>query len=188
MDSQLNFYSSLVKGSPISEREKNIILSNLDLSNREIADKIFRTQASIRKFLNCEGIHRSKFQLAQIRKRVAENQQGGKNPNWKNGISKNHYHYKKSRAIKDRIKNICRNRVYRAIQNGTLISQPCNVCGSAENIEAHHWSYEIEKALQVEWLCKKHHILADQQRRAMETNFTQNRYESVPMDSEIVNN
>lgn len=176
METQLNFYSSLVKGSPISERERNIILSNLDLTNREIANKIFRTEASIRKFLNSEGIRRSKFQLANIRARIGASQTGEQNPNFKNWSSKFPYKYKKSRAIKDRLKNICRNRVYRAIQNGTLIPQPCNICGSNEKIEFHHWEYQIEKALEGEWLCKKHHIIADQQRRAIEANFTIERY------------
>ncbi len=174
MDTQLNFYSSLVKGSSISERERNIILSNLDLTNRELADMIFRTEASIRKFLNSEGVHRSKFQLAKIRERIGLAQRGENNPNWKSGISKNHYHYKKSRAIKDKIKIAAREKVRRAILKGELIPQACEICSKLENIEAHHWDYS--KPLEVQWLCKEHHIIADQQRRAIETNFTVERY------------
>jgi len=171
---QLNFYSSLVKGSSFSEREKNIILSNLYLSNREIADMIFRTEASIRKFLNSEGIHRSKFQLAKIRERIGLAQRGENNPNWKNGSSKFPYKYKKSRAIKDKIKIAAREKVRRAILKGELIPQACEICSNLENIEAHHWDYS--KPLEVQWLCKEHHIIADRQRRAIEVNFTVERY------------
>lgn len=174
INNQLNFYSSLVKGSSFSEREKNIILSNLYLSNREIADMIFRTEASIRKFLNSEGIHRNKFQLAKIRERIGLAQRGENNPNWKNGISKNHYHYKKSRAIKDKIKIAAREKVRRAILKGELIPQACEVCGKLESIEAHHFNYN--EPLEVQWLCKAHHIIADRQRRAIEVNFTVERY------------
>lgn len=173
---QLNFVSSLVRGYGFTEREENIILSNLSLSNREIGKMIFRTEASIRQFLNKKGIRRSKFQLAAIRSQVAENQKGEQNPNWKNGSSKFPYRYKKSRAIKDKIKILAREKVRRAILKGKLIPQPCEVCGKLENIEAHHWDYS--KPLEVNWLCKEHHIKADQQRRAIETNFTLSRYGS----------
>jgi hypothetical protein len=171
---QLNFFTSLVKGSPFSEREKNFILRNLESSNREIADKLNRTEASIRKFLNSEGIHRSKFQLERIRARIAENQKGEANPNWKNGSSKFPYLYKKKRATKDRLKNSARAKVYRAIRKGELIPQPCEICGKLDNIESHHWDYL--KPLEVQWLCKEHHIKADQQRRVIEANFTIERY------------
>jgi hypothetical protein len=45
--------------------------------------------------------------------------------------------------------------VYKAIQAGTLKRQPCQVCGSTSNIEAHHPDYS--KPLEVEWVCRKHH-------------------------------
>ena len=45
--------------------------------------------------------------------------------------------------------------VRRAIKNGTLIPQPCEVCGG-EKVEAHHEDYN--KRFDVMWLCRKHHI------------------------------
>lgn len=166
--SQLNFFIPLVKGTPLSEREKNFILSNLELTNKEIATQINRTESSVRKYLNTECIRRSEFQLERIRQRMAENQTGENNPNWKNGISKFPYFYKKKRALKDREKNAARAKVYRAVRSGELIPQPCAVCGNTENIEAHHWDYS--KPLEVQWLCREHHIIADQHRRNIEKN------------------
>lgn len=39
--------------------------------------------------------------------------------------------------------------------NGTLIPQPCRVCG-AEKVDAHHEDYS--KPLEVMWLCRTHHM------------------------------
>jgi hypothetical protein len=42
-----------------------------------------------------------------------------------------------------------------ALKNGTLLRQPCEVCG-ARRVDAHHDDYS--KPLAVRWLCRKHHI------------------------------
>lgn len=55
--------------------------------------------------------------------------------------------------------------VRRSIKNGTLVKQPCAVCGS-EDSESHHDDYS--KPLEVIWLCGPHHWLADEARRARE--------------------
>jgi len=44
---------------------------------------------------------------------------------------------------------------YRAILRGELDREPCQMCGCAENIQAHHWDYS--KPLDVVWLCVRHH-------------------------------
>lgn len=79
---------------------------------------------------------------------------GEHNPNWKNGISSNNYHYKKLQRERypDRIH--ARTVVYRAKKNGTLINKPCVICGDI-NVVAHHEDYS--KPLDVIWLCRKHH-------------------------------
>ena len=43
----------------------------------------------------------------------------------------------------------------RKIKQGVLIKQPCEVCGTNEDIQAHHDDYY--KPLDVRWLCRKHH-------------------------------
>ena len=60
---------------------------------------------------------------------------------------------RKSRS-KDPLKQIARNKVATAIENGTLNRYPCSKCG-AINSEAHHEDYS--KPLEVVWLCPKHH-------------------------------
>jgi len=41
-----------------------------------------------------------------------------------------------------------------ALKDGSLIRQPCEVCGSLHS-EGHHTDYS--KPLEVQWLCRKHH-------------------------------
>ncbi len=45
--------------------------------------------------------------------------------------------------------------VAKAIYNGELTRGACEVCGTTEQIEAHHPDYS--KQLEVEWLCRQHH-------------------------------
>ena len=42
-----------------------------------------------------------------------------------------------------------------AIRDGRLVRQPCEVCGTTENVQAHHDDYS--KPLDVRWLCFVHH-------------------------------
>ena len=45
--------------------------------------------------------------------------------------------------------------VNNAIRNGKLFKEQCDVCGTTENVEAHHEDYA--KPLNVRWLCSAHH-------------------------------
>lgn len=62
-------------------------------------------------------------------------------------------------------KDRARKLTYVAIRNGTLVKEPCFICGEDET-EAHHHDYK--KPLEVVWLCKKHHQEADKIRRKYE--------------------
>jgi hypothetical protein len=79
------------------------------------------------------------------------------NPNWKGGISKNHYFYTKKHRKKYPEQHKAHSRVARAIQSGKLIRPKyCQhqLCFETK-IFAHHISYEIPLA--VLWFCTKHH-------------------------------
>ena len=53
-------------------------------------------------------------------------------------------------------KKVAHSMVSSAIRTGRLIKQPCEICGTLENIQAHHEDYA--KPLDVRWLCQKHHM------------------------------
>ena len=46
--------------------------------------------------------------------------------------------------------------ISRAIKQGKLKRQPCEICGSTKSVCAHHDDYA--KPFDVRWLCQKHHI------------------------------
>lgn len=50
-----------------------------------------------------------------------------------------------------------RNKVGYMIRRGYWTKQPCEVCGSMDNLEAHHDSYAEAHWTTVRWLCKEHH-------------------------------
>jgi len=83
-------------------------------------------------------------------------QTGENNPNWKGGISEYKYRYKQRQEEKHPKKVRARRMVNSAVQTGKLQRGKCVKCGTEENIEAHHTDYD--KPLEVEWICKKHHI------------------------------
>lgn len=82
------------------------------------------------------------------------NQKLDKNHNWKGGISFNRYKYSKQYKENNPEKNNAHQKVHIAIKNGTIIKQPCKICGCI-NSQAHHNDYS--KPLEVVWLCAKHH-------------------------------
>ena len=98
---------------------------------------------------------------------ISQSQPGELNPNWKGGISKNNYHYKKLQVQRYPEKIKARDKVYRAVKSGKLEKQPCEVCGDPKS-EAHHYKgYKFP--LDVQWLCKKHHIA--EEKKTINNNF-----------------
>jgi hypothetical protein len=57
--------------------------------------------------------------------------------------------------VYDRNKVKARNLTKIAIGQGILKVRPCERCGFALGVEAHHEDYD--KPLEIVWLCKKHH-------------------------------
>ncbi len=92
-----------------------------------------------------------------LAKHEKHSQEGENNPNWKNGISKDNYHYKKIQKERYPEKIKAREIVQRAIKSGKLI-QPhrCSNCKWRDLfLEAHHEDYN--QPLKVVWLCKDCH-------------------------------
>lgn len=59
---------------------------------------------------------------------------------------------------RNKMKQAAHRTVLHAVINGTLVRQPCEICGATENIHAHHDSYEAHRQLDVRWLCHRHHM------------------------------
>lgn len=47
--------------------------------------------------------------------------------------------------------------LWRAIKCGSIVRQPCAICGATNRVHAHHDDYS--KPLEVMWLCARHHLL-----------------------------
>lgn len=75
------------------------------------------------------------------------------NPNYKGGQLSN-YEYKLRAMKKNPLRFKAMQAVQTAVRNGTLVRIACH-CGELKT-EAHHEDYN--KPLDVEWLCRKHHI------------------------------
>ena len=143
----------------MSEHETRFIEGNLQLPNRLIAQKLDRTEAQVRNYLYREQIRRTPEQLEQIRLRVASNMRGENNGNWRNGISKNNYHYKKLQVERYPERIRARQRVYYHKRQGNITPAVCEVCGTSFSIEAHHPDYS--EPMDIVWLCsvchREHH-------------------------------
>jgi hypothetical protein len=60
----------------------------------------------------------------------------------------------------DRRKEMCHNKVLRAVSKGALERLPCSICGSGKSV-AHHESYD--RPLDVIWYCQAHHVARHKQ-------------------------
>ena len=63
---------------------------------------------------------------------------------------------RKAAYKKNRHKTLAHYAVQRALYKGIIKRLPCEVCGSVENVIAHHDDYS--KPVDVRWLCQSHHM------------------------------
>jgi hypothetical protein len=66
-----------------------------------------------------------------------------------------HTEYNRNWRQRNKQAAIAHTAVSNAIRDGRLVRQPCSVCGSTDDIEAHHEDYD--RPLDVTWLCPRHH-------------------------------
>lgn len=85
--------------------------------------------------------------------RLSQSSQYQKTEAGKTSLSQSRKRRKPLRQEKLKAKEL----VYSAIRNNTLVRRPCEVCGDPKS-EGHHKDYS--KPLDVEWLCRKHHLIA----------------------------
>ena len=58
----------------------------------------------------------------------------------------------------NRSRHNARQAVRLALSSKKMVKGPCEACGTEQDIQAHHTSYDKENWLNVTWLCKKHHL------------------------------
>lgn len=59
------------------------------------------------------------------------------------------------RGLPTSTQKLARSALYKALRVGTIVRQPCEVCGATHRIHAHHDDYS--KPLAIRWLCSLHH-------------------------------
>lgn len=106
-----------------------------------------------------------KNKLPENRKKVSEHNRtltGNKNPNWKGGISNVESVLKSRSKYPERY--AARKKLQQAVKKG-LIQKPerCELCNRKRYITAHHEDYE--EPLEVMWLCRECHGVADRSLR-----------------------
>ena len=67
----------------------------------------------------------------------------------------NEYQRKRWNDPKQRVKNFARDYLNKQKNNGTIKQQPCAMCQTENEMQAHHFDYE--QPLFVVWLCKQCH-------------------------------
>jgi hypothetical protein len=91
---------------------------------------------------------------------IRRDQTGKRNPKWRGGVRsvdrKNRYRQTHPE------RHSAHAQMTKAIRAGSLVRQPCEVCGSPD-VEGHHDDYS--RPLLVRWLCKPHHLAAHGGRR-----------------------
>lgn len=119
---------------------------NIDLSTLQHAFSRFKIKRSI----------------DVVSKTRSDNISKENNPMWKGGISKDTKRYSKLQRERYPERKHARDAVYRALKAGRLVKPTkCSHCGHTMYLEGHHMSYEKDKWLDVVWLCKPCHNIAD---------------------------
>jgi len=130
------------------------------LTHRELAAALPRTQKSIGRKLSrlkwfISKEEHSKRTIAALEVTLlGRNIVGKNNPHWKGGVSKDSSRYNKRYKKRYPKKFKANSLVGQAVRSGSLVRQPCSICGEP-NAEAHHEDYS--KPFDITWLCKKHH-------------------------------
>ena len=146
---------------PFWTDEKLIDLYELKGShtNEELAGIFKTTRRHIIYSMNYFGIKRTKEEIEYVMHKAS--QVGANNHNWKGGIAKNNYHYKKiqKQRYPERIK--ARAKVSRAIRSGKISRGKCIYCGTNWKVCAHITDYK-RPLDSIIWACrpcnrKEHH-------------------------------
>lgn len=110
-----------------------------------------KAQVKDNKEKNADYYREYERKRALLPHRVAARKAYAKTDSGKRASLKANSKYRNSNPKKYKAHNMVNN----AIRDKKLFKEPCEVCGSKENIHAHHDDYA--KPLNVRWLCAFHH-------------------------------
>lgn len=108
----------------------------------------------------CKNCARNSIDIYQKKEIVLEKKhlrEKGYRQNTKVKIRKNELDRKRYLNPEEAFKKKIRILTRQAVNKGTLKENPCEICNSKIDIEAHHARYDLEHIYDVIWLCKKHH-------------------------------
>ena len=142
-----------IKKARWTEKDKKYLKDNYKIKfYPEIAEHLNKTWKAV----ECKAL-RMGFKVGHRAK--GRCQQGENNGNWKGGISKDKYHYKKLQVKRYPLKILARQAVQKALKSGRLFKpnkcEECKKIFSKDSIQGHHEDYD--KPLEVRWLCRKCH-------------------------------
>jgi len=150
-----------------TQAEIDYLIANYGNQNaRQIGKRLRRSQYAVHAMRKRLGLKMTKAQRSTACSVQHANQKGHRNHNWKGGVSKNHARYIGRYKIANPEKVRAHIAVHAAVKRGHLTRKPCEICGESK-VQAHHDDYT--KPLSVRWLCKTHHIEADNARRQKES-------------------
>lgn len=101
---------------------------------------------------------------------IGRDQRGAANPNFKGWASRNKRAYVERFRARNPLKAAAHDAVRAAIQSGRLVRpKACERCGATplRPLDSHHHDYS--KPLDVEFVCRRCHRVADEERRATES-------------------
>lgn len=119
----------------------------------ELFDKVLasgpREEWNLRRCKDCaHADYVSAYQKPKRRKAL-----NASSRNWKRNNPERHAQLAREYRARNPEKIIAQNRLNYAIRKGRVQRLPCEVCGSAEKVHAHHVSYDPKDWYNVRWLC-----------------------------------
>lgn len=126
------------------------------MTNEELCTYYTISMVTLQNTMTKYAIKRDEQVLAQAREEriTAEN-----NPNWKGGISKDVGRYLKIQRERHPEQKKARDAAYYAEKTGVIVRpDACQKCGKiTADLHKHHWSYEKEHYIDIQWLCRQCH-------------------------------
>lgn len=121
--------------------EIEFLINNYEImSYSKIANILGKTIKAIESKLYKLNLRLSEQEKHKRLRINGQNQIMDSNPNWKGGISENHYHYKKLQIKRYPEKVKARELLNIAISNGRIKRKNCIICGNP-NTQGHHEDY-----------------------------------------------